>query len=192
MRYLRDFGATTKSFAEIAVAHRYHASLNPKALMRTPITIEDHQRSRWVAKPFRLLDCCLETDVAQPVIVTSRERAYDLRQPPVFIMGGSARTLTSQSGVELLASRDPLSAGNYARQRMLGMTGVDAQGHRSRIVLRRLHLHHPDPARSLRLLRPRRSARIRQGRPPADRPRTAVQPGRRPSLRGLHPWRERW
>ena len=65
MRYLRDFGATTKSFAEIAVAHRYHASLNPKALMRAPITIEDHQRSRWVAKPFRLLDCCLETDVAE-------------------------------------------------------------------------------------------------------------------------------
>ena len=64
MRYLRDFGATTKSLAEIAVAHRYHASLNPKALMRTPITIEDHQRSRWVSKPFRLLDCCLETDVA--------------------------------------------------------------------------------------------------------------------------------
>ncbi len=94
MRYLRDFGATTKSLAEIAVAHRYHASLNPKALMRTPITIEDHQRSRWVAKPFRLLDCCLETDVASALIVTSRERAYDLKQPPVFIMGGSARTFS--------------------------------------------------------------------------------------------------
>ena len=64
MRYLRDTGATTKAFAEVAVAHRYHASLNPKAIMRAPITIEDHQRSRWVVKPFRLLDCCLETDGA--------------------------------------------------------------------------------------------------------------------------------
>src|SRR5260370_19439699 len=72
MRYLRDTGCTTKAFAEIAVAHRYHASLNPKARLRTPITIEDHQRSRWVAKPFRLLDCCQETDVSAALIVTSR------------------------------------------------------------------------------------------------------------------------
>ncbi len=94
MRYLRDTGCTTKAFAEIAVAHRYHATLNPKAIHRSPITIEDHQRSRWVVKPFRLLDCCQETDVSAAIIVTSRERAYDLRHPPVFIMGGYARTLT--------------------------------------------------------------------------------------------------
>ncbi|HKD65330.1 MAG TPA: hypothetical protein VKB84_00710, partial [Candidatus Binataceae bacterium] len=50
MRYLRDFGATTTSFAEVATAFRYHAGLNPKALLRAPMTIEDHQRSRWVAK----------------------------------------------------------------------------------------------------------------------------------------------
>ena len=48
MRYLHDTGCTTKAFAEIAVAHRYHASLNPKAIYRSPITIEDHQRSRWI------------------------------------------------------------------------------------------------------------------------------------------------
>ena len=94
MRYLHDTGCTTKAFAEIAVAHRYHASLNPKARFRQPITIEDHQRSRWVVKPFRLLDCCQETDVSAAIIVTSRERAYDLKHPPVFIMGGYARTMT--------------------------------------------------------------------------------------------------
>jgi acetyl-CoA acetyltransferase len=124
MRYLRDFGATTRSFAEIAVAHRYHASLNPKALMRTPITIEDHQRSRWVAKPFRLLDCCLETDVASALIVTSRERAYDLKQPPVFIMGGSARTFSHSPSWNYSRPEIHFQGGNYARQRMLGMTGV--------------------------------------------------------------------
>ena len=75
MRYLHDTGCTTKAFAEIAVAHRYHASLNPKAIYRSPITIEDHQRSRWIVKPFRLLDCCTETDVSAAIIVTSRERA---------------------------------------------------------------------------------------------------------------------
>jgi len=124
MRYLRDFGATTKSLAEIAVAHRYHATLNPKALMRTPITIEDHQRSRWVAKPFRLLDCCLETDVASALIVTSRERAYDLKQPPVFIMGGTARTFSPNPAYNYSRPEIHFQGGNYARQRMLGMTGV--------------------------------------------------------------------
>jgi acetyl-CoA acetyltransferase len=124
MRYLRDFGATTDSLAEIAVAHRYHASLNPKALMRTPITIEDHHRSRWVAKPFRLLDCCLETDVASALIVTSRERAYDLKQPPVFIMGGTARTFTPDPASNYSRPEIHFQAGNYARQRMLGTAGV--------------------------------------------------------------------
>ncbi len=103
MRYLRDSGATTEAFAEVAVAHRYHASLNPKAWFRTPLTIEEHQRSRWIVKPFRLLDCCLETDVAAAIIVTSRERAYDLRQPPVFIMGGLARSNLQTPGNRLFA-----------------------------------------------------------------------------------------
>ncbi len=124
MRYLRDTGCTTKAFAEVAVAHRYHASLNPKALMRSPITIEDHQRSRWVVKPFRLLDCCQETDVAVALIVTSRERAYDLRQPPVFIMGGTARTLSDNPAWNY--SRDEIHyvAGNYGRNRLFGMAGI--------------------------------------------------------------------
>src|SRR5260370_26894556 len=94
MRWLHDTGITTRAFAEVAVANRYHAALNPKAIMRKPMTIEDHQRSRWVSKPFRLLDCCLETDVAAALIITSRERAFNLRQPPVFIMGGIARMTT--------------------------------------------------------------------------------------------------
>jgi acetyl-CoA acetyltransferase len=124
MRYLHDFNATTKSFAEVATAFRYHASLNPKALLRAPITIEDHQRSRWVAKPFRLLDCCLETDVSSAFIVTSRERAYDLRQPPVFIMGGSARTYSPNPAWNHSRPRTYVQAGNYARQRVWGMSGI--------------------------------------------------------------------
>jgi acetyl-CoA acetyltransferase len=124
MRYMRDFGANTDCLAEIAVAHRYHASLNPKALMRTPITIADHHRSRWVAKPFRLLDCCLETDVASALIVTSRERAYDLKQPPVFIMGGTARTFSPDPANNYSRPEIHFQGGNYARQRMLGTAGI--------------------------------------------------------------------
>src|SRR6201981_2750512 len=117
----RDVG---DALAEWAAAHRYPPTLNPKAIMRKPITIEDHQRSRWVAKPFRLLDCCLETDVGSALIVTSRERAYDLKQPPVFIMGGTARTFSPNPAYNYSRPEIHFQGGNYARQRMLGMTGV--------------------------------------------------------------------
>jgi len=125
MRYLRDTGTTTKAFAEVAMAHRYHASLNPKAIMRAPITIADHQRSRWVVKPFRLLDCCLETDVSAALIVTSRERAYDLRQPPVFILGGTARTMAPSPAWNYSRPEIHYVAGNYGRKRLFGMAGIN-------------------------------------------------------------------
>jgi len=75
MHYLREPDTITKAFSEVAGAHHYHASLNPKAVMRAPITIEDHQRERRIVEPFRLLDFCLETDVSASIIITSRERA---------------------------------------------------------------------------------------------------------------------
>ena len=60
--------------------------LNRKAMMRSPMTIEDHQNSRWIVYPLRLFDCCLETDGAVAVVVTTLERARDMRQTPVSIM----------------------------------------------------------------------------------------------------------
>ena len=125
MRWLHDTGNTTRAFAEVAVAHRYHATLNPKAIMRKPITIEDHHRSRWVSKPFRLLDCCLETDVAAALIITSRERAFNLRQPPVFIMGGIARMTTPSPMWNYSRPEIHYVAGNYGRNRLFGMAGVN-------------------------------------------------------------------
>jgi acetyl-CoA acetyltransferase len=86
-RHMAIYGTTSKQLAEVAVACRRHASLNPEATMRQPITIEDHQASRWVVEPLHLLDCCLISDGGVCVIVTSAERARDLRQPPVFIRG---------------------------------------------------------------------------------------------------------
>ena len=123
MRYLRDTGATTKTFAEVAVAHRYHASLNPKAIMRAPITIEDHQRSRWVSKPLRLLDCCLETDVSAAIIITSRERAFDLKQPP-FSSGRHGAHHGSESVVELLPVQRFTTWRANGRNRLFGMAGI--------------------------------------------------------------------
>src|SRR5581483_6230961 len=79
---------TTLDFAHLAVTQRKHASLNKKAFMREPITIEDHQRSRWISYPYRLLDCCQQTDGAAAIVITSAERARDLRHAPVYVMAG--------------------------------------------------------------------------------------------------------
>jgi acetyl-CoA acetyltransferase len=85
-RYLYATGATTESFGHVAVADRRHAATNPAAwFYGKPITLEDHQSSRWIVEPMRLLDCCQETDGGQAIVVTSVERARDLLTPAVVI-----------------------------------------------------------------------------------------------------------
>jgi acetyl-CoA acetyltransferase len=92
-RHMALYGTTSRQLGEIAVACRKHASMNPNAVMRKPITIEEHQASRWIVKPLHLLDCCLISDGGVCVIVTTRERAKDLKQPLVTISGmGQAYT----------------------------------------------------------------------------------------------------
>src|SRR5664279_2713327 len=73
--------------SSIVIGVRIWASSNPLAQMRTPMTIEEHQSSRWVAEPFHLFDCCLVSNGGVAVIVTSAERAAALRQPPVYVLG---------------------------------------------------------------------------------------------------------
>lgn len=95
-RHMALYGTKSTHLAEVAVANRYHASMNPEAVMRTPITIEDHQNSRFIVEPLRLLDCCLISDGGVCIIVTSAERAKDLKQKPVLIRGmGQAYTTTN-------------------------------------------------------------------------------------------------
>ena len=92
-RHMALYGTTSRHLGNVAVACRKHASLNPNAVMREPFTIEEHQASRWVVEPFHLLDCCLISDGGVCVIVTSAERARDLKQKPVLISGmGQAYT----------------------------------------------------------------------------------------------------
>jgi acetyl-CoA acetyltransferase len=86
-RYFGRFGATSRQLAAVSVAFRKHASLNPAAIMREPITVEDHQNSRFVCEPLHLLDYCLINDGAACVIVTTSERARDLQKPPVYLSG---------------------------------------------------------------------------------------------------------
>ena len=87
-RHMKLYGTPFETMGTIAVTSRKHAQLNPQAFMRgRPLTMDDYLKSRWVSYPFRLYDCCLETDAACAVIVTSPERARDLRRPPVYISG---------------------------------------------------------------------------------------------------------
>jgi acetyl-CoA acetyltransferase len=90
-RYMYDYGVTNANFAPVTIADRRHAATNPAAYFYgQPITLEDHQSSRWIVEPaLRLLDCCLESDGAVAVVVTSKERARHLRQKPVRIAAAS-------------------------------------------------------------------------------------------------------
>jgi acetyl-CoA acetyltransferase len=86
-RHMHQYGTTSEQLADIAVSTRHHASLNPNAKMRQPITREDVLESRVIADPLHLLDCCIISDGGGAVIVTSLERAKNLRQPPVVVLG---------------------------------------------------------------------------------------------------------
>jgi acetyl-CoA acetyltransferase len=85
-RIMHEYGATSEDFGRVAVADRKHAATNPAAFFyKQPITLEDHQNSRWIVEPLHLLDCCQESDGGQALVVTSIERARDLPQPPAVI-----------------------------------------------------------------------------------------------------------
>jgi acetyl-CoA acetyltransferase len=86
-RHMERYGTSSEQLGAITVAQRDWAALNPLAQVRAPITIQDYLASRWVAEPFRLLDCCLVSNGGIAVIVTSADRAAGLRQPPVYVRG---------------------------------------------------------------------------------------------------------
>jgi acetyl-CoA acetyltransferase len=96
-RYMHEFGATSEDFGRIAVADRRHAATNPKAFFYgKPITLEDHQQSRWIVKPLHLLDCCQESDGGQALVVTTLERARDLAHEPVVIASAAQGSAEDQ------------------------------------------------------------------------------------------------
>jgi acetyl-CoA acetyltransferase len=86
-RYFHMYGGGNADLAPIAVAFRKHARLNPHAVRRDPMTIDDYLKSRWIVEPLRLFDCCQNNDNAACIIITSAERARDCKKPPVYISG---------------------------------------------------------------------------------------------------------
>ena len=89
-RYMHLYGATSEDFGRVAVAGRKHAANNPAAwFYNEPITLEEHQASRWIVDPLHLLDCCQESDGGQALVVVSAERARDLPNTPALIVAGA-------------------------------------------------------------------------------------------------------
>jgi len=90
-RYMHEYGVTNADFGRIAVVDRNHAATNPAAwFYQRPITLDDHQSSRWIVEPvLRLLDCCQESDGGVALVVTSPERARDLRQTPALVVAAA-------------------------------------------------------------------------------------------------------
>jgi acetyl-CoA acetyltransferase len=86
-RHMHLYGTRSEHFGHVAVTMRSHALLNPKAMMKKPITLEDHQNSKLLTDPFRLLDCCIESDGAAAYVVSAAETAADLKHPGVRILG---------------------------------------------------------------------------------------------------------
>ena len=84
-RHMIEYGTTSEQFGHVAVTLRDNAIQNPRAIMRTPMTLADHQDSRWIAEPFRLLDCCQETDGACALIVSASDAARDRPHPPAYV-----------------------------------------------------------------------------------------------------------
>jgi acetyl-CoA acetyltransferase len=119
-RYMHEYGATSEDFGRVTVAARRHAAANPAAwFYQRPVTLEEHQQSRWIAEPLRLLDCCQESDGAVAIVVTSIARARDLRWRPAVI---AAAAQGSGPGQFIMTSyyRDDMAAlpeiGVVARQ----------------------------------------------------------------------------
>ena len=97
-RHMHVYGTTSAQLAEIAVACRRHASLNPVALYRDPIAVDDVLKSPMISSPLHLLDCCVITDGGGAVVVVHRDLARDLRTPPVRILGSAEAAAHTAAG----------------------------------------------------------------------------------------------
>jgi acetyl-CoA acetyltransferase len=85
-RHMALYGTTNDHLGAVAVSNRKWAGMNPMAIYRDPMTLEDYHNSRWVVDPFHLFDCCMVNNGAIAFITTTEERARDLKQPPAFIL----------------------------------------------------------------------------------------------------------
>ena len=128
-RYMHDFGATSEDFGRVSVACRRHAANNPYAwFYQKPITLAEHQASRWIVEPLHLLDCCQESDGAVAIVVTSAARARHLRQKPALIRAAAQGAADEQMNMTSFYRRDisALSEMRLVARQLYAMAAVAA------------------------------------------------------------------
>lgn len=121
-RHKHVYGTTDEDLGQIAITTRRHAVANPHAMQRQPIDMDDYLSARWICEPFRLYDCCLETDGAVALVVTTLERARHLRHPPVRIAGFGEAHTHGGSWTNFPDLSDMYST--YASKRLWASTGL--------------------------------------------------------------------
>ena len=127
MRYMHDTGTKSTDLAEIAIQQRNHAVNNPAAFFyQKPLTMEDHQSSRMIVEPLHLFDCCQETDGATACIVTTPERAKDLKQKPALVRGVAQAAGADQEQMTSFYRSDitRLPEMELVAKQMWGMSGL--------------------------------------------------------------------
>ena len=126
--HMERYGTTNEDLGRIAVLSRTNALDNERAMMRKPMTMDDYLESRWIVEPFRMFDCCLETDGAAAVVVTTAERAEDLPHRPVLIQGaawGGGVNVVNNGHTDLAESPARLIAPRLFDAAGLGPSDVD-------------------------------------------------------------------
>ncbi|MGH7918300.1 MAG: thiolase C-terminal domain-containing protein, partial [Candidatus Binataceae bacterium] len=123
-RHMHDYGTTAEQLAEIAVTMRLHASMNPVAKYRDPITVEDVLASRVISSPLHLLDCCIISDGGGALVVTSAERARDLKKQPAYILGAGETVRHAARGQRDFLEIAAAQSGRLAFERA-GATAAD-------------------------------------------------------------------
>ena len=126
MRHMHDYGTTPAQVAHVKMTHSRHASQNPKAFYKQRVSVDDVLASRWICKPLHLLDCCVETDNATAIIVTSVERASDMRHTPARILGVVGRCSKPGNDVHLGYQHGRIVnvGADYAGPRLWSSAGV--------------------------------------------------------------------
>ena len=124
-RHMHEFGTTREQIAEVAVAARKWAQLNPKSFMTDDLTVDDVLNARMISHPFTVRDCCLVTDGGGAIVITTPERAKDLKQKPAYILGtGEAITHAMISQMPDLTTSGTAISGGLAFERA-GITPAD-------------------------------------------------------------------
>ena len=175
-RHMHQYGTTREHLAEVAVAARKWAQLNPVAWEKKPLTVEDVLKSRMISHPLSVRDCCLVTDGGGAIVMTSAERAKSLKKPPAYVLGcGHGITHMNISSMPDLTVTGAKQSGEAA-YKMAKLSAKDIDMVRA---LRRLHHQHDPVPGGPGLLQEGRGRGVRVGR--------QHRAGRRAA--GEHQWR---